>query len=105
MQQPAIPQQQTSGMNAQQVPSTITTAEIDVKTSELEALLVEIWSKELGIAQIGVNQNIFDLGSKSLTIRTVQAKLQQRLQRSIPITLFFMYPRVNQLAYYLTHES
>jgi acyl carrier protein len=74
------------------------------QSSELELLLVDIWSKELGIAQIGINQNFFDLGSKSLTIRKVQVELQKQLRYSVPITAFFSHPTVKQLAHYLTHE-
>ena len=74
------------------------------QSSELELLLVDIWSKELGIAQIGINQNFFDLGSKSLTIRKVQVELQKQLRYSVPLNAFFSHQTVKQLAHYLTHE-
>ena len=87
----------------QRIPGALTTAQ-HLSMTTLEAMMCEIWSQELGLSSIENDANFFDLGSKSVTVRSVQVHLQQRLQCLLPIALFYKYPTIKSLTFYLLHE-
>jgi acyl carrier protein len=59
----------------------------------------------LNVESIGVNENFFDLGAHSLTVVEVHAKLQNRLNREIPLVDLFQYSSVESLAQHLAGTS
>ena len=63
----------------------------------LETSLVEIWSKLLGINEIGVTDNFFELGGNSLTAVRFFAIAKQSLNISIPLSSLFHAPTIRQL--------
>jgi len=69
--------------------------------SDTEKLLAGIWAQILGLQQIGVDDNFFDLGGDSLMLLRVQNTINQRLRRDIPATLLFRYPSIRTLSAYL----
>jgi amino acid adenylation domain-containing protein len=71
----------------------------------VEAMLAEIWGKVLGIDQIGVQDNFFDLGGSSLSIVRVRALIAQQLGVDIPIVKLFHYPTIQSLAEYILREQ
>ncbi|MBV9790074.1 MAG: SDR family NAD(P)-dependent oxidoreductase [Chloroflexi bacterium] len=69
--------------------------------SEMEQLIADVWSKELGIADIGINDNFFDLGGNSLLGMVLLAKLRKRLNiDQIPSYVLFEAPSIGAMAHY-----
>ncbi|OJT19748.1 polyketide synthase [Archangium sp. Cb G35] len=66
--------------------------------SELEGTLVRIWQETLGLEQLGVHDNFFDLGGSSLIWLKVVGRLKKELGREVPLTSVFEAPSVAALA-------
>ncbi len=64
----------------------------------VEELLVRIWSQVLGIEQVGVYDNFFDLGGHSLLITQLVVKVRETFQVELPLRSLFEMPTVAQLA-------
>ena len=69
--------------------------------NEIERIAIAAWQQVLGIDSVGINDNFFDLGAHSLTVAEVQAKLQQRLGREIPLPDLFQFSTVGALSGHL----
>ena len=67
----------------------------------LESTIAAIWSRRLGVPDIGRNDNFFELGGHSLLVVQVQAQLQTELGVDLPLVKLFQYPTVTSLAGYL----
>ncbi|GCE29298.1 hypothetical protein KDA_47820 [Dictyobacter alpinus] len=63
--------------------------------------MVEIWQQVLGLSEIGLYDNFFDLGGNSLIGLQVISKLKKTLNRSIPAVALYEAPTVSALAQYL----
>jgi hypothetical protein len=74
-------------------------------TTPMEQLVTEIWTKELGLAKVGMHDNFFDLGGHSLLLIRVQAKLCEALKSNVSIVELFQYPTIRMLANHLTKPS
>jgi acyl carrier protein len=64
----------------------------------IEQALLDVWRDVLGLAAIERDQNFFDLGGRSLQVLRVRERLRQRTGRELPITDFFRFPSIRQLA-------
>ncbi|NEO86252.1 MAG: amino acid adenylation domain-containing protein [Spirulina sp. SIO3F2] len=95
-------------------------------TTPIETTLTRIWNEVLGVDDVGVDDNFFDLGGTSISalhlvtqIReqldtqlqsmslysqnpTIQALVQQRLGAKLRVVKFYQYPTIRALARYLT---
>jgi acyl transferase domain-containing protein/acyl carrier protein len=71
----------------------------------LEKTIVDIWRQVLGIEKIGIYDNFFDLGATSLEILQVGRRLEQELNKSIPVDILFEYSSTAALAGYFNHET
>jgi AMP-binding enzyme/AMP-binding enzyme C-terminal domain/Phosphopantetheine attachment site/Luciferase-like monooxygenase len=69
--------------------------------SELEAKIAEIWQDVLRIAQVGVNDNFFDIGGHSLLTVKVHSRLRGAIDRPVSITDLFRFPTIRTLAEHL----
>ncbi|HZF12185.1 MAG TPA: amino acid adenylation domain-containing protein, partial [Thermoanaerobaculia bacterium] len=69
--------------------------------SELEGILAEIWCEVLGVPQVGLEDNFFDLGGHSLLLPKIQARLHERLEREISLVDLLTHTSVRALARYL----
>jgi acyl transferase domain-containing protein len=69
-----------------------------------EQIIIEIWQELLGIEQIGVHDNFFDLGGNSLIGGKVIARLNEALKVDLPIVKLFERPTVSSLAKFITSE-
>lgn len=74
-------------------------------TTELEKTIIEIWREGLGISEIAIADNFFDLGGDSLLLVRVHADLEKALQAVIPITDLFKFTTVQSLAQYLGGQA
>ncbi|HEV7509231.1 MAG TPA: SDR family NAD(P)-dependent oxidoreductase [Thermoanaerobaculia bacterium] len=73
--------------------------------SELERRIAEVWQRVLGIAEVGVSDNFFDLGGNSLIGLKVTAELQRELGREVLPLALYEAPTVGDLARHLMPES
>jgi acyl-coenzyme A synthetase/AMP-(fatty) acid ligase/acyl carrier protein len=69
---------------------------------EAEALIAGIWSEALGVPEVSVTANFFDLGGHSLLVVQVQRQMKEALGRDIAITDLFRFPTVRSLAAHLS---
>jgi acyl carrier protein len=73
--------------------------------TEVERVVANIWRRLLGIEQVGVNDNFFDLGGHSLMLARVHAELRELYADDIPLTALFQHPTVGTMAEYLSRGS
>jgi amino acid adenylation domain-containing protein len=66
--------------------------------SEMERTIARIWQEVLGVDQVGVYDNFFDLGGHSMHIVRAHTKLQEVLGQDFPVVEMFRYPTINGLA-------
>lgn len=69
--------------------------------TETELILAAILQEVLGAAQVGVDDNFFDLGASSLLLARMHERLQERLGREIPLVEVFNHTTVRALASHL----
>ncbi|MFN6560839.1 MAG: amino acid adenylation domain-containing protein [Nostoc sp. ChiSLP01] len=64
----------------------------------VEEMVVNIWSKILGIEHIGINDNFFELGGHSLLATMVIARLREAFGIELPLRCLFEAPTVASLS-------
>lgn len=69
--------------------------------TEMERLLVSIWSEALQREQVGIHDNFFDLGGHSFLAIKAHYRLTQEINQEVPLLKFFEHPTVHTLAKYL----
>lgn len=77
------------------------TTEFVAPRTEIEETLAAIWRRILGIDEVGIEDNFFDLGGHSLHTAEVEAKIRQQMGREIHVTALFQYPTISALASHL----
>ncbi len=75
-----------------------TAAQYQAPSSELERTLADIWAQVLGVDRVGVTDNFFDLGGHSLLATQIASRVQQALQRNVPLRAMFECSTVQELA-------
>src|SRR6185503_6663128 len=71
---------------------------IDRPSSETEHAIAAVWREVLGVSDIGVHDNFFDLGGHSLLVPQVHRRLQQRVDAMLTMVDLFRHPTVSALA-------
>jgi len=71
------------------------------ESDELEKRLIRIWKELLGIEDIGLTDNFFDLGGNSLLMGRLQIRVNQTFHESISIVDLFQYPTISSLAKFI----
>jgi acyl carrier protein len=56
----------------------------------------------LGVEEVGLDDNFFDLGGHSLLLARLRSRLAGRLAREVSVVTLFRYPTVRSLAEYVT---
>jgi len=72
--------------------------------NDVEAKLVGIWEEVLGLENVNVNENFFDLGGHSLLLVRLHSKLTQHFETSLSIIDLFRLPSISSLARALIAE-
>ena len=72
--------------------------------TEVERAVASVWQAVLGVENVGIHDNFFDLGGHSLMVAKVHNQLQQIFKRDLPIVEMFRYPTIGALAKYLSRE-
>jgi amino acid adenylation domain-containing protein len=73
----------------------------DTPVSDLERLVLSVWSEVLGASRITRDDNFFEIGGNSMAIIEVQARLTQALDRPVLVVDLFRFPTIRSLAVYL----
>lgn len=79
-------------------PEYVTTTHYKAPRDEVETTLTKIWSKLLGIKQVGIQDNFFDLGGHSLLAVQLAHEIQQVLGLSLPVASIFSLPTIEEIA-------
>jgi amino acid adenylation domain-containing protein len=83
----------------------ISSQSLVIPKTEIETNLAEIWGEVLGLEQVGIENNFFDIGGTSL----LGLKLITRIQNSFGVDLravkLYQYPTIQKLAHYLTEST
>jgi amino acid adenylation domain-containing protein len=66
--------------------------------TEVEQALAQIWSQVLGVEEIGIHDNFFDLGGHSLRATQLVSRLRQTFEIDLPLATLFEKPTLAQLA-------
>jgi amino acid adenylation domain-containing protein len=64
----------------------------------LEARIAAVWQELLGVGEVGVEDNLFDLGAHSLLLARMSARLGRELGRPVPLVELLRWPTVRSLA-------
>jgi amino acid adenylation domain-containing protein len=67
-------------------------------TNEIEARLVGMWADVLGVEQVGIGDNFFDLGGHSLSAMKLVSRVNQEFDTDIPLIDFFRTGTVKRVA-------
>jgi acyl carrier protein len=73
--------------------------------NETEQKLAEIWQAVLGIEQVGIHDNFFDLGGDSLLITRIHARFNQQFDRQVSVASLLQYPTIADLAQFLGERA
>jgi acyl transferase domain-containing protein/acyl carrier protein len=73
--------------------------------NQMEEIIADVWQTFLGINQVGINDNFFDLKATSLDIVRVNSILRNKLKKDIPAVTMFKYPTIGTLARFLSQEG
>jgi len=84
--------------------------EVVFPRSDTEEQILNIWKDVLGLDQLSVSDNFFEVGGDSLLITEVMRRLNRLRQSPLTITDLLSYPTIRSLADYLSpapdaHES
>jgi hypothetical protein len=85
-------------------------AQCVLPAGELESRLAEQWREvlalpQVGVAQVGVEDNFFDLGGHSLLIVRLHRRMSELTTKPVPLTDLFRFPTIRSLARHLAAES
>jgi amino acid adenylation domain-containing protein len=64
----------------------------------VEEQLTSIWREILGLDQIGIHDNFFDLGGHSLTAMRVVSRVIKQFPLELPLQFFFQSPTIAEMA-------
>ncbi|NEO74604.1 phosphopantetheine-binding protein, partial [Moorena sp. SIO3H5] len=79
------------------VASSVSTEYVAPQT-QTQKVLAEIWAEVLGIEQVGIHDNFFDLGGHSLMATQVVSRVRQTFGMELLLQSLFKYPNVATLA-------
>ncbi len=71
----------------------------------IEEVLAAMWAELLGVEQVGVHDNFFDLGGHSLMAMRLIAAIRETFGISLPLKLFFETPTVEHMGHCLLPDE
>ncbi|MCP4214680.1 MAG: acyltransferase domain-containing protein [bacterium] len=74
------------------------TSDYEAPTTETHRKLAVIWQEFLGVRQVGIKDDFFELGADSLILITIAARIQKQLDIRVAIPDFFKYPTIAELS-------
>ncbi|MBL3648685.1 type I polyketide synthase [Bacillus sp. RHFS10] len=73
--------------------------------SKTEQVICGIWQDFMGLEQVGIHDNFFDLGASSLDIVQVTNRLNKELGTNEAVVTLFTYPSVAALAQFISPDQ
>ncbi|MCP5107304.1 MAG: amino acid adenylation domain-containing protein [bacterium] len=73
--------------------------------TETEKILAPIWQELLGIEQVGIYDDFFELGGDSLKAVNFGSHIHQKLNVEVPVSEFFTRPNIKMLAEYIAENT
>jgi amino acid adenylation domain-containing protein len=70
-----------------------------------ERVVLDAWCAALGVPNVGVTENFFDLGGHSLMLTRVQQKIEAELGIQVPLIALLVHPTVRAQAGYLDDQG
>lgn len=105
VQLPKLPLTPNGKINYKELPGlnayTSSSEQHESPRSKVEAQLLEIWSNVLGVQQVGIHDNIFNIGGNSVLLIQVHGRLDKLYPDKVKITDLFAYPTIAKLAEFL----
>lgn len=80
-------------------------SKIIVPNSSTEKILADIWKKHLGLNEVGITQNFFDLGGHSLLLAEMKNDLDKSLNREVPISTLLKGYTIKEIAQEIDKEK
>ena len=71
----------------------------------VEKALAEIWAEVLGLEQVSIQDNFFDLGGHSLFATRVFIRVRNIFQVALPLHTFFELPTLAEFAVAITQSQ
>ncbi|WP_329110899.1 amino acid adenylation domain-containing protein [Micromonospora sp. NBC_01699] len=100
---PALPEPARDRATAPQTdPSEAATG---VGDDEVVTQIRAIWQDVLQIDEIGLDEDLFDLGGHSLTITRISGRIHQRLGVEVPLDVFFDTPTIGEIAEFVRRSE
>jgi amino acid adenylation domain-containing protein len=92
---------------AESISGNISMSKKEVPGTNIEKIIAEIWAQVLHLEkdQVAVDKNFNDLGGHSLHLLRIQSRLEEALQRDIPVVVLFNNPTIRTLARYLNQDK
>ncbi|MHA4895139.1 non-ribosomal peptide synthetase [Pedobacter sp. PWIIR3] len=69
-----------------------------IPRNESEILIARLWADQLGIDDLGIHDNFFDLGGHSLSAVKVIVQIKKETGKYLPLGSLFKYPTIAELA-------
>ncbi|WP_095980634.1 non-ribosomal peptide synthetase [Melittangium boletus] len=73
-------------------------AHYEAPRSDTERVIAQAWQAVLGVAQVGIHDNFFDLGGDSVLMVQVLGRLRESMGAELSVVELFRYPTVSALA-------
>jgi len=104
-----LPLTRNGKVNVDALPSYIET-EVNIAhhqkpRTDIENAVSIIWKQSLGITDVSIDDNFFDLGGHSLLMLSVFEKLSNEVNDKLTMIDLFKYPTIRQLANFLSEED
>lgn len=72
--------------------------QLELPRTPVEEVIASIWATILGVEQIGIHDNFFDLGGHSLKATRVMSRISQAFGLNLPVRTLFETPTLSSLA-------
>ncbi|MDQ1166753.1 polyketide synthase [Flavobacterium sp. SORGH_AS_0622] len=73
--------------------------------TQLEKDIAKIWSEELKISSIGIDDDFFDMGGSSVLAQKVTTLMKQQLSKDVPVSKIYIHPTIRELAAILEENN
>jgi amino acid adenylation domain-containing protein len=73
--------------------------------NECEKTMAAVWEQVLGVEQVGINDNFFDMGGQSLMAVELITELEKKVGKELPVNIIYKYPTIAELYNFLQEEK
>lgn len=78
---------------------------VEAPATQLEKKIHQLWKDVLGLADISLDDNFFDIGGHSMLLSRLHLQVQSTLNRQIALLDFFQYPTIRSFIGFLQQEE